>query len=85
VTDWRQRAKCRESGDPDAWFTERVTVQGKGVAEYALGFCRRCPVQAECLEAAMALDERWGIWGGATNSDRGWAGDHRTRNVGGPP
>lgn len=86
MNDWRHQAKCSESGDPDAWFTERVTAQGRAVAEYALAFCRSCPVQPECLEAALAMDERWGVWGGATNSERGWpGGEHRAGSVGGGP
>ena len=82
--DWRERAECLKSPDPDAWFTERVTGPGREVAEYALGFCRRCPVQGECLGAALAMDVRWGIWGGTTSTQRGWHDDtHRARTVGG--
>lgn len=58
MSGWRDRAACRESPDPDAFFAERDGV------EYALGFCRRCPVRAECSETAEALDVRVGIWGG---------------------
>lgn len=75
MTDWRARAECLKSTVPDAWFTECVTVHGREVAEYALGFCRRCPVQAECLATALAMDERWGIWGGLTNTQRACTGD----------
>lgn len=82
--DWREWAECRKSPHPDAWFTERVTAQGREVAEYALGFCRRCPVRVECLEAALALDVRFGIWGGTTSAQRGWHDDtHRAQPVGG--
>lgn len=82
---WRTQAACRDSPDPDAWFTERNSTQGLEVAEYALGFCRRCPVQPECLETAFAQDERWGIWGARTNADRGWYGlkSQPARTVGG--
>lgn len=32
--------------------------------------CKNCPVSVECLEYAMAHDERYGIWGGYTERER---------------
>lgn len=71
MNDWRGLAECLKSPIPDAWFSKRDDRPGREAAEYALGFCRRCPVQAECLEVALTRDERWGIWGGRTNTQRG--------------
>lgn len=71
MADWRERAECRKSLDPDAWFTERITGRGRETAKYALGSCRACPVQAECLDAALTRNVRWGIWGGTTSVERG--------------
>jgi len=34
------------------------------------GICLRCEVRAECLEKALARDERFGIWGGNEFSER---------------
>lgn len=31
--------------------------------------CRRCPLQAPCLEYALTHDV-WGVWGGSGNLDR---------------
>jgi len=69
-------AACGGS-DPDRWFVE---VQGRqSVAELgaALGVCRSCPVQAECLDAAMVFEgmrgptqRRFGVWGGLTPAQR---------------
>jgi WhiB family redox-sensing transcriptional regulator len=32
--------------------------------------CVGCDVRAECLEYAMANDERFGIWGGLSERER---------------
>jgi WhiB family redox-sensing transcriptional regulator len=37
----------------------------------AKAICRRCPVQAECLDWAYTTDEKEGIWGGLTPAERG--------------
>lgn len=50
--------------DPDAWFP----VAGRAVT--AVGFCRGCPVRLDCAAAAIAQDERHGIWGGLTAPQR---------------
>jgi WhiB family redox-sensing transcriptional regulator len=36
----------------------------------ALQFCARCPVRRQCLDYALAVDERFGIWGGMTSARR---------------
>lgn len=36
----------------------------------AKGFCAECPVAQECLEHALAFDERHGVWGGTTPRER---------------
>jgi WhiB family redox-sensing transcriptional regulator len=32
--------------------------------------CQSCEVQTECLEYALANDERFGIWGGLSERER---------------
>ena len=32
--------------------------------------CASCPVQTQCLEYAVASDERYGVWGGLTHDER---------------
>lgn len=51
--------------DPDLWFPEKGTT---GVEAREL--CGRCDVQAACLAWALEHDERWGVWGGATERQR---------------
>ena len=33
-------------------------------------FCKTCKVRRECLEYALAYDERFGIWGGLSERER---------------
>jgi len=49
---------CR-SGNPDLWFAESPAE-----LERAKQLCGSCPVRAECLAAALARHEPWGVWGG---------------------
>ena len=61
---WQEQANCL-GVDPDLFFPERgaSTKEAKGV-------CRGCEVRAECLEYALAHDERFGIWGGLSERER---------------
>lgn len=36
----------------------------------ALAVCRGCPIRIDCLDWAVATDERFGIWGGKTERQR---------------
>ena len=56
---------CRTS-DPDAWWPARTEVD-ELPARMALDACSVCPARRPCLDyalAALAADEREGIWGG---------------------
>ncbi|RLE21277.1 MAG: WhiB family transcriptional regulator [Actinobacteria bacterium] len=39
-------------------------------AEVAKGVCAGCSVQSSCLEYALSMREKAGVWGGATERDR---------------
>ncbi|MGY1823752.1 WhiB family transcriptional regulator [Geodermatophilus sp. SYSU D00079] len=52
------RTPCRVSGRPDDWY-EDGTPPGR-----AAELCAGCPVAAECLAAALAGREVFGVWGG---------------------
>lgn len=62
--DWRLRAVCPQT-DPDAFFPEKG-----GSTREAKRICSGCDVRAECLEYALAHDERFGIWGGLSERER---------------
>ena len=61
---WAEEGLCAQA-DPDAWFPEKggSTREGKAI-------CARCPVAAECLDYALANNERFGIWGGMSERER---------------
>lgn len=79
---WRNHAACL-GADTEAFFPEREvrqsttgrpeplalrrTSESKLVIEI---FCDACPVKAECLEHALYVPERGGIWGGLTTPER---------------
>ena len=61
---WRLDALCAET-DPEAFFPEKG-----GSTRDAKRVCSGCGVRAECLEFALANDERFGIWGGLSERER---------------
>ncbi|WP_457001292.1 WhiB family transcriptional regulator [Geodermatophilus sp. SYSU D00814] len=61
---WRLDALCAET-DPEAFFPEKG-----GSTREAKRVCAGCSVRTECLEFALANDERFGIWGGLSERER---------------
>ncbi len=61
---WQDRALCAQT-DPEAFFPEKG-----GSTREAKKICTGCEVKAECLEYALAKDERFGIWGGLSERER---------------
>jgi WhiB family redox-sensing transcriptional regulator len=61
---WQERALCAQT-DPEAFFPEKG-----GSTREAKRICQSCEVRAECLEYALAHDERFGIWGGMSERER---------------
>jgi WhiB family transcriptional regulator, redox-sensing transcriptional regulator len=61
---WQEQALCAQT-DPEAFFPEKG-----GSTRDAKKICMSCPVRAECLEYALAHDERFGIWGGLSERER---------------
>ena len=66
---WIHRARCA-SEDPDLFFPVGSTGPFLEQIGRAKAVCRLCPVRAECLEWALATDQRAGIWGGLTEEER---------------
>jgi len=61
---WQADALCAQT-DPEAFFPEKG-----GSTRDAKRICAACEVRAECLEYALANDERFGIWGGLSERER---------------
>ena len=61
---WQTDALCSQT-DPEAFFPEKG-----GSTRDAKKICTTCEVKAQCLEYALANDERFGIWGGLSERER---------------
>jgi len=61
---WWERAACL-GRDADCFFPEKG-----GSTRDAKRICAGCEVRLECLEYALANDERFGIWGGLSERER---------------
>ncbi len=61
---WRQHAACRGL-DPEVFYP--VTDEE---AKIAKAVCGGCPVRQPCLEHALSIREKDGVWGGATERER---------------
>lgn len=61
---WQADALCAQT-DPEAFFPEKG-----GSTREAKRICDGCEVRAQCLEYALANDERFGIWGGLSERER---------------
>jgi len=61
---WQTDALCAQT-DPEAFFPEKG-----GSTRDAKRICASCDVRSECLEYALANDERFGIWGGLSERER---------------
>jgi WhiB family redox-sensing transcriptional regulator len=61
---WQGEALCAQT-DPEAFFPEKG-----GSTREAKRVCGRCLVRNDCLDYALAHDERFGIWGGLSERER---------------
>jgi WhiB family transcriptional regulator, redox-sensing transcriptional regulator len=69
---WRASAQCRRENAvhffAPAHFERKDEKDAREGAARAL--CRACPVQAECLDYSLAVQEPHGIWGGLNELER---------------
>ncbi len=61
---WHERGLCAQT-DPEVFFPEKG-----GSTREAKRICSGCEVKAECLDYALAHEERFGIWGGLSERER---------------
>lgn len=70
-TAWIEQAACSDA-DVGLFYdqgSERAMAPSLTDLE-AIAVCNACPVIEQCLKAALDRDERWGIWGGKTPTQR---------------
>lgn len=71
VYEWQYDGLCR-TVDPESFFSpesERGAPKAER-EEAAKALCRRCPVIVPCREHALAVQERYGVWGGMSQDER---------------
>lgn len=63
---WRDEAACRrEEGEEGPDFHSEDPTE----IATALSICAECPVRKECLSYALNGYERFGVWGGRTETE----------------
>ena len=63
---WRSKAACQGLA-PDIFYP---STEDDAEAEPAKVVCAVCPVREACLEHALAVREKDGVWGGETERER---------------
>ena len=75
IWEWSEQSACADNAygphdDPFFGVAENAPMSKAEVARSRF-LCRAvCPVQRECLKAALSGDEGWGVWGGYTAPER---------------
>ena len=64
LDQWREQAACRDTRNPDRFFSELKSAQ-----RLALAICEACPVTEECLTYAVDTGAA-GVWGATTHLQR---------------
>ena len=73
LLEWQSQAACK--GHPraaDFYPPMRMERKHERIAREhrAKVVCAACPVRTHCLQHALAVDERYGVWGGLTVDER---------------
>lgn len=66
---WTDRAACRDE-DPDLFFPPGYDGYHAQTVAEAKQVCARCPEISSCLNTALRLGERDGIWGALSPDER---------------
>jgi WhiB family redox-sensing transcriptional regulator len=71
-SNWQQDGACRSGMATDFYPPMHAERKHERLARErrAKSVCAACPVQAACLEHAISVDERYGIWGGLNQDER---------------
>lgn len=68
---WQVNGACRDMDSNLFYYEdqERGPAKEARIAK-AKAVCQGCSVKTECLEFALEINERYGIWGGLTEEER---------------
>lgn len=64
--EWMQRGACHSPDVDDSWF---FPTRGDSLRPAKM-VCRDCQVREDCLEYALAIGEKFGVWGGMSERER---------------
>ncbi|MGW4406563.1 WhiB family transcriptional regulator [Nonomuraea sp. NPDC004702] len=68
---WQERARCRGEDLVLFFGPEGERQPERDVREWkAMLLCRSCPVRTACLNYALDLPEKYGVWGGLSEEER---------------
>lgn len=67
MTAWMEDAACAQIGPGLFYVGEKAQAREYDAAR---SVCNTCTVQAECLEFALEVDDRHGMWGGLSPQER---------------
>ena len=69
---WQESGACRNGDGADFYPPMHPERKHERLARErrAKSVCAGCPVRAQCLEHAIDVDERYGIWGGLNHDER---------------
>jgi WhiB family redox-sensing transcriptional regulator len=62
---WRESGRCK-GADPEVFYPD----DDEDPAVEAKEICASCPVREVCLEHALTMREKVGVWGGYTAKER---------------
>ena len=68
IADWRARAAC--AGYPNNLFFPSIEGADDASERRAKAVCAVCPVAEDCLQYALETNQRSGIWGGTSETER---------------
>ena len=79
--EWQEDAACREYDNILFFGAEdgESELERQTREAHAKTICNGCPVRQPCLEFAMETNQKYGIWGGYTDKERGSLKRRRAR------
>lgn len=70
IHPWMEEARCGTGHDPEMWFDESITYEGKLRRQEAKRICGLCAVNLDCLNYATSEHQDYGIYAGLEPHER---------------
>lgn len=69
MPDWMDDAACADQSSTKFFTRDEPRARESDLKE-GLAICRTCPVRSECLDFALEMNCKHGLWGGYTSRER---------------